>query len=77
MNITNMYIREGKSPEDKKTPHFVLNVLQISTFCVFFPSSRRNSTKPQNFTMCQYSAKEHSGIIYYIPQQNLVYEMKW
>jgi hypothetical protein len=30
-------IREGKSPDDKKTPHFVLNFLQISTFLHIFP----------------------------------------
>jgi hypothetical protein len=56
----------------KKTPHFVLNFWQISTFFVFFPSSRQNSTKPQHFTMCHYSAKQHSGIIYYISQQSHV-----
>jgi hypothetical protein len=33
-------------------------------FCILFPSSHRNSTKPQHFTMHHYSAKQHSGIIY-------------
>jgi hypothetical protein len=32
-----MYIREGKSPDDKKTLHFVLNFLQISLFLCPFP----------------------------------------
>jgi hypothetical protein len=30
-------IREGKSPDDKETQHFVLNFLQISTFLRVFP----------------------------------------
>ncbi len=41
-------------------------------FCVLFLSSRQKSTKPQHFTMCHYSAKQHSGIIYYILQQSHV-----
>jgi hypothetical protein len=41
-------------------------------FCVLFLSSRQNSTKPQHFTMHHYSAKQHSGIIYYISQQSHV-----
>jgi hypothetical protein len=65
-------IREGKSPDDKKTPHFVLIFFKFPLFCVFFPSSHWNSTKPQHFTMRQYSAKQNSGIIYYISQQSHV-----
>jgi hypothetical protein len=41
-------------------------------FCVLFLSSRRNSTKPQHFTMHHYSSKQHSGIIYYISQPSHV-----
>jgi hypothetical protein len=64
---------KGNLQKIKKTLHFVLIFFaNFHFFCVFFPSSRRNSTKPQHFTMCQYSAKEHSGIIYYIPQQSHV-----
>jgi hypothetical protein len=57
----------------KKAPHFLLNFLQIfHYFCILFPSIRRNSIKPQHFTMHHYSAKQHSGIIYYIWQQSHV-----
>jgi hypothetical protein len=67
------FIREGKSPDDKKTPHFVLTFFaNFHYFCVFFLSSCQNSTKPQHFTMHHYSAKQHSGIIYYISQQSHV-----
>ncbi len=41
-------------------------------FCILFPSSRQNSTKPQHFTMHHYSVKHYSGIIYYILQQSHV-----
>jgi hypothetical protein len=33
--LTPQHIREGKSPDDKKTLHFVLIFLQISTFLFF------------------------------------------
>jgi hypothetical protein len=66
-------IREGKSPDDKKNSAFCTKFFaNFHFFCVFFLSSRRNSTKPQHFTMRQCSAKEHGGIIYYIPQQSHV-----
>jgi uncharacterized membrane protein len=41
-------------------------------FCVLFPSSRRNSTKPQHSSMCHYIAKKLSGIIFYILRQSHV-----
>jgi hypothetical protein len=56
----------------KKTMHFALNFSKFPLFCVLFPSLCWNSTKPQHFTTCQYSAKQHSGIIYYISQQSHV-----
>jgi hypothetical protein len=63
-------IREGKPPDDKKTLHFVLNFFaSFHFFHILFPSSLRNSTKPQHFTMCQYSAKHYSGIMCYISPQ--------
>jgi hypothetical protein len=67
------HIREGQS--QKKTPHFVLSF--FANFQLFLrpfpkPSSRRNSTKPQDFSMNHYSAKQHSGIINYISQQSHV-----
>jgi hypothetical protein len=66
-------IREGKSPDDKKNSAFSTKFFaNFHYFCVLFPSSRRNSTKPQHFTMHHYSAKQHSGIIYYISQQSHV-----
>jgi hypothetical protein len=66
-------IREGKSPDDKKNSAFSTKFFAIfHYFCILFPSSRRNSTKPQHFTMHHYSAKQHSGIIYYISQQSHV-----
>jgi hypothetical protein len=58
-------IREGKSPDDKKNSAFsTIFFANFHYFCVLFPSSRWNSTKPQHFTMHHYSAKQHSGIIY-------------
>jgi hypothetical protein len=67
-------IREGKSPDDKKNSAFSTKFFaNFHYFCVLFPSSRRNSTKPQHFSMCHYhNAKQHSGIIYYILQQSHV-----
>jgi hypothetical protein len=67
------HIREGKSPDDKKNSAFSTKFFaNFHYFCVLFPSSRRNSTTPQHFTMHHYSAKQHSGIIYYISQQSHV-----
>jgi hypothetical protein len=55
-----------------KEPAFCTKFFANFHFFVFFPSSCRNSTKPHHFTMCQYSAKQCSGIIYYISQQSHV-----
>jgi hypothetical protein len=67
------FIREGKSPDDKKNSAFCTKFFaNFHHFCVLFRSSRQNSTKPQHFTMHHYSAKQHSGIIYYISQQSHV-----
>jgi hypothetical protein len=64
------YIREGKSPDDKKNCAFCTKFFaNFHYFCVLFPSSCRNSTKPQHFTMHHYSAKQHSGIMYYVSPQ--------
>jgi hypothetical protein len=38
------YIREGKSPDDQKTLHFVLIFLQISTFVFFQPHAELYKT---------------------------------
>jgi hypothetical protein len=62
-----VHIREGKSPDDKKNSAFFTKFFaSFHFFRVLFPSSRQNSTKPQHFTTCQYSAKHYSGIMYYI-----------
>jgi hypothetical protein len=61
-------IREGKSPDDKKNSAFSTKFFaNFHYFCVLFPSSRRNSTKPQHSSMCHYIAKnsvESSSIFY-------------
>jgi uncharacterized membrane protein len=66
-------IREGKSPDDKKNSAFSTKFFaNFHYFCVLFPSSRRNSTKPQHLSMCHYIAKKLSGIIFYILWQSHV-----
>jgi hypothetical protein len=66
-------IREGKSPDDKKNSAFSTKFFaNFHYFCVLFPSSRRNSTKPQHLSMCHYIAKQLSGIIFSILQQSHV-----
>ncbi len=41
-------------------------------FFAIFPELVPELYKSQHFTICQYSAKQHSGIIYYISQQSHV-----
>jgi uncharacterized membrane protein len=66
-------IREGKSPDDKKNSAFSNKFFaNFHYFCVLFPSSRRNFTKPQHSSMCHYIAKKLSGIIFYILRQSHV-----
>jgi hypothetical protein len=72
-NKFNICIREGKFPDDKKNSGLSTKFFaNFHYFCILFPSSCQNSTKPQHFTMRHYSAKQHSGIIYYILQQSHV-----
>jgi hypothetical protein len=67
------YIREGKSPDDKKNSAFSTKIFaNFHYFCVLFPSSRWNSTKPQHLSMRHYIAKKLSGIIFYILRQSHV-----
>jgi hypothetical protein len=66
-------IREGKSPDYKKNSAFSTKFFaNFHYFCVLFPSSRRNSTKPQHLSMRYYIAKQLSGINFYILQQSHV-----
>jgi hypothetical protein len=46
--------------------------LQISTFLHLFPKLVPELYKTKNYTTFKYSAKQHSGIIYYISQQSHV-----
>jgi hypothetical protein len=59
-----LFIREGKSPDDKQNSAFLLIFLQIST--IFASFSQAHTGTLQNH------AKQHSGIIYYISQQSPV-----
>jgi hypothetical protein len=50
-------IREGKSPDDEKNSALSTKFFaNFHYFCVLFPRSCQNSTKPQHFTMHHYSA---------------------
>jgi hypothetical protein len=69
------YIKEGKSPDDKQSLHFVQLFLQISIFSIFFPISCQNSTKPHNKVLnntVESTNIFHSNLMLCI---NLVYEM--
>jgi hypothetical protein len=68
-----LHIREGKSPDDKKNSAFSTKFFAtFHYFCILFPSSRQNSTKPQHLSMRHYIAKQLSGIIFFILQQSHV-----
>jgi hypothetical protein len=47
-----MDIREGKSPDDKKTPHFVLNFLQISTIFASFSQAHAGTLQNHSISPC-------------------------
>jgi hypothetical protein len=65
---TSHNIREGKSPDDKKNSAFSTKFFaNFHYFCVLFPSSRRNSTKPSICpcaTTLQKNSVESSSIFY-------------
>jgi hypothetical protein len=47
--LTGESIREGKTPDDKKNCAFCTKFFaNFHYFCVLFPSSRQNSTKPDH-----------------------------
>jgi hypothetical protein len=70
-------IREGKSPDDKKTLHFLLNFLQIST--IFASFSRAHAGTLQNPSICpcattlRNNSVESSSIFY----SNLMLCINW
>jgi hypothetical protein len=48
-----LIIREGKSPDDKKkTAHFVLNFLQISTIFVSFSQAHAGTLQNHSISPC-------------------------
>jgi hypothetical protein len=49
-HLRTVAIREGKSPDDKKTLHFLLNFLQIST--IFASFSQAHAGTLQNPSIC-------------------------
>jgi hypothetical protein len=61
-------IREGKSPDDKKTPHFLLNFLQISTIFASFSRAHAGTLQNPSIRPCattlQKNSVESSSIFY-------------
>jgi hypothetical protein len=71
------YIRVGKSPDDKKTPHFLLIFLQISTIFASFSRAHARTLQNPNISPCtttvQNNTVESSTIFY----SNLMLCINW
>jgi hypothetical protein len=70
-------IREGKSPDDKKTPHFLLNFLQISTIFASFSRAHAGTLQNHSISPCTTTVQNNTVESSTIFHSNLMLRINW
>jgi hypothetical protein len=70
-------IREGKSPDDKKTPHFLLNFLQISTIFASFSRAHAGTLQNHSISPCTTTVRNNTVQSSTIFHSNLMLCINW
>jgi hypothetical protein len=71
------HIREGKSPDDKKTAHFVLNFLQISTIFASFSWAHAGTLQNHSISPCTTTVRNNTVESSTIFHSNLMLHINW
>jgi hypothetical protein len=72
-----VHIREGKSPDDKKTPHFLLNFLQISTIFASFSQAHAGTLQNHSISPCTTTVRNNTVESSTIFHSNLMLRINW
>jgi hypothetical protein len=70
-------IREGKSPDDKKTLHFLLNFLQISTIFASFSRAHAGTLQNHSISPCTTTVRNNTVESSTIFHSNLMLCINW